>query len=182
MADDIRQMMIDLLPRLRRFAYSLTGDLDKADDLVQDTCVRALANLTQWQAGTRLDSWMYRIAQNLWLDRIRSQKVRGEVLDVDAIENVGGSDGRSITEGRLDLARVSRDINRLPQDQQILIGLVCVDGLTYREAAEALGIPIGTVMSRLSRARRALSEALTAVVVTDTSVSASEGSHARHLR
>lgn len=182
MADDIRQKMIELLPRLRRFAYALTGDLDKADDLVQDTCVRALANLAQWQTGTRLDSWMYRIAQNLWFDRVRAQKVRGEVLDVEALENIGGSDGRNVTQGRLDLQRVSREITLLPHDQQILIGLVCIDGLTYREAAEALGIPIGTVMSRLSRARRALSEALAPVVAPDAPLAASEGDHARHLR
>lgn len=174
-------MMIVLLPRLRRFAYSLTGDLDKADDLVQDTCVRALANIAQWQAGTRLDSWMYRIAQNLWLDRVRSQKTRGEVLDVEALENISGSDGRNVTEGKLDLERVSRDITRLPRDQQVLIGLVCVDGLSYREAAEALGIPIGTVMSRLSRARKALGQALLPDA-TDTSPLPSGGSHARDLR
>lgn len=181
MADDIRQMMIELLPRLQRFAYSLTGDLDRADDLVQDTCVRALANIGQWQAGTRLDSWMYRIAQNLWFDRMRSQKTRGEVLDVEALENISGSDGRNVTEGKLDLERVSRDITRLPRDQQVLIGLVCVDGLSYREAAEALGIPIGTVMSRLSRARKALGQALSPAG-TDASPLPSGGSHARDLR
>lgn len=159
MADDIRQAMIELLPRLRRFAYSLTGDLDKADDLVQDTCVRALAKIEQWQAGSRLDSWMYRIAQNLWIDRVRSQKARGQSFDVELLENVSGSDGRDVTQGKLDLERVSREITRLPHDQQVLIGLVCVDGLGYREAAESLGIPIGTVMSRLSRARKALGQA-----------------------
>lgn len=174
-------MMIELLPRLQRFAYSLTGDLDRADDLVQDTCVRALANIGQWQAGTRLDSWMYRIAQNLWFDRMRSQKTRGEVLDVEALENISGSDGRNVTEGKLDLERVSRDITRLPRDQQVLIGLVCVDGLSYREAAEALGIPIGTVMSRLSRARKALGQALSPAG-TDASPLPSGGSHARDLR
>lgn len=176
--------MIRLLPRLRRFAYALSGDLDKADDLVQDTCVRALANLGQWQAGTRLDSWMYRIAQNLWFDRMRAQKSRGEVLDVDAIENICGCDGRKVTEGRLDLERVSRDISELPPDQQILIGLVCLDGLSYKEAAEALEIPIGTVMSRLSRARRTLSEALIPNVQSeaDAVTTSSEGGHARSLR
>ena len=77
MTDEIRNRMVELLPRLRRFAVALTGDLDQGDDLVQETCMRALSRVDQYQPGTRLDSWMYRIAQNLWLDRMRAKKVRG---------------------------------------------------------------------------------------------------------
>lgn len=159
MSDDIRHQIVALLPRLRRFAYALTGDSDRGDDLVQDTCVRALSKQEQWQVGTRLDSWLYRIAQNLWLDHIRAGKVRGDNVDIDVVENLPGEDGRSITEGRSTLAVVSKAIDRLPPDQKVLIALVCVDGLTYKEAADVLEIPIGTVMSRLARARRALHEA-----------------------
>jgi len=158
-SDDIRHQIVALLPRLRRFAYALTGDSDRGDDLVQDTCVRALSKQEQWQVGTRLDSWLYRIAQNLWLDHIRAGKVRGDNVDIDVVENLPGEDGRSITEGRSTLAVVSKAIDRLPPDQKVLIALVCVDGLTYKEAADVLEIPIGTVMSRLARARRALHEA-----------------------
>ncbi len=154
--------MVELLPRLRRFAYALTGNLDRADDLVQETCARALASADQWQAGTRLDSWMYRIAQNLWFDRMRANKVRGEVVDVDTATDIVGSDGRDVTESRLTLQAVSKSISELPADQQLIIAHVCVDGLSYKEAAEALGIPIGTVMSRLARARRSLHLALSA--------------------
>lgn len=162
MANDIRDRMVELLPRLRRFAYALTGNLDKADDLVQETCARALASADQWQAGTRLDSWMYRIAQNLWFDRMRATKVRGEVVDVDTATDLVGSDGRDVTESRLTLQVVAKSIAQLPADQQLVIAHVCIDGLSYKDAAEALGIPIGTVMSRLARARRALHEAMNA--------------------
>ena len=162
MSNDIRHRMVELLPRLRRFAYALTGNLDKADDLVQDTCARALANADQWQPGTRLDSWMYRIAQNLWFDRMRSQKVRGEVVDVDTALDLAGSDGRDVTENRLTLQVVAKSISKLPPDQQLVIAHVCIDGLSYKDAADALGIPIGTVMSRLARARKALHEAISA--------------------
>lgn len=163
MANDIRDRMVELLPRLRRFAYALTGNLDKADDLVQETCARALASADQWQAGTRLDSWMYRIAQNLWFDRMRATKVRGEVVDVDTAIDLVGTDGRDVTESRLTLQVVAKSIAQLPADQQLVIAHVCIDGLSYKDAADALGIPIGTVMSRLARARRALHTAMSSV-------------------
>ena len=155
--------MVELLPRLRRFSYALTGSLDKADDLVQETCARALASADQWQTGTRLDSWMYRIAQNLWFDRLRATKVRGEVVDVDTAIDLVGSDGRSVTESRLMLRAVAQNISQLPSDQQLVLTHVCIDGLSYKDAADALGIPIGTVMSRLARARQTLHAAMTAV-------------------
>lgn len=160
MSNDIRDRMVELLPRLRRFAYALTGNLDKADDLVQETCARALANADQWQAGTRLDSWMYRIAQNLWFDRLRATKVRGEVVDVDTAIDLAGSDGRDVTESRSTLQVVAKGISELPADQQMVIARVCIEGMSYKDAADALGIPIGTVMSRLARARRALHETI----------------------
>lgn len=152
--------MIELLPRLRRFAYALTGSMDHADDLVQDTCERALARIDQWTPGTRLDSWMYRIAQNLWLDRGRTKRSRGEPIDIDTLHDLAGSDGRRVTEGRLTLMAVCEKMQSLSPDQQVLIALVCVEGLTYKEAAAVLELPIGTVMSRLARARQALAAAL----------------------
>ena len=158
--EDVRSPMIELLPRLRRFAYALTGSMDHADDLVQDTCERALARMDQWTPGTRLDSWMYRIAQNLWVDNRRAKKARGEVVDIDTLHDLAGLDGRKVTEGRLTLMRVGEEMNRLSPDQRILVALVCVEGLTYKEAAETLELPIGTVMSRLARARQALGTAL----------------------
>ena len=156
MTDELRTRMVELLPRLRRFAVALTGDLDQADDLVQEACMRALSRVEQWQPGTRLDSWMYRIAQNLWLDRMRARKVRGEQVDVESAEALAGPDGRVVVESRLTLNAVSAAMAQLPNEQRLLIALVCIDGLSYKEAAEITETPIGTVMSRLARARREL--------------------------
>ncbi len=156
MKHDPRLLIVELLPRLRRFSYALTGEQEKGDDLVQETCARALSRLDQWEPGTRLDSWMFRIAQNIWLDQRRAHKVRGDALDIDEAYDIKGDDGRDVVESRLTLAEVSKGIAKLPTDQQVLIALVCVDGLSYKEAAEVLEVPIGTVMSRLARARRAL--------------------------
>jgi RNA polymerase sigma-70 factor, ECF subfamily len=156
MRNDPRLQIVDFLPRLRRFSHALTGDPDKADDLVQETCARALARLDQWEAGTRLDSWMFRIAQNLWLDQRRAHKVRGDAVALDEAYDVPGDDGRDVAENRLTLCEVSQGISELPADQQVLIALVCVEGLSYKEASDVLEVPIGTVMSRLARARRAL--------------------------
>jgi RNA polymerase sigma-70 factor (ECF subfamily) len=130
--------------------------LDQADDLVQETCARALSRIEQWQEGTRLDSWMYRIAQNLWFDRTRARKVRGEQVTVDAAETLAGADGRDVVESRLTLDAVNAAMAHLPDEQRVLIALVCIDGLSYKEAADVTQTPIGTVMSRLARARREL--------------------------
>jgi RNA polymerase sigma-70 factor, ECF subfamily len=157
--DDFRSRLIDLIPRLRRFAAALTGDLDQADDLVQETCERALSRQDQWQEGTRLDSWMYRIAQNLWLDQMRAKKTRGTHVPLEA-DDISGTDGRTVVENRLSLAAVSAAMAKLPEDQRLLVALVCIDGVSYKQAAEITGVPIGTVMSRLARARRQLHAAL----------------------
>lgn len=156
MTDDIRQRIVEFLPRLRRFAYVLTGDVDKGDDLVQETCLRALSRLDQLEPDTRLDSWMFRIAQTRWYDRLRAEKVRGENLDLDAAQDVSGEDGRQTTESRLTLNKVLEGIAQLSPEQRILIALIIVDGRSYKEVAELLDIPIGTVMSRLARARVSL--------------------------
>jgi RNA polymerase sigma-70 factor, ECF subfamily len=154
--DEIRERMVAVLPRLRRFAYALTGSAEQGDDLVQDACLRALSRIDQWQPGTRLDSWMYRIAQNIWLDRVRANKVRGQVVDVEVAEGIVGSDGRDVAESELTLETVAAALARLPAEQRAVVALVCVEGASYKEAAEITGVPIGTVMSRLARARRAL--------------------------
>ena len=181
MTIEFRGRVVQVLPRLRRFCYALTGDMDRADDLAQETCARALANAAQWQPGTRLDSWMYRIAQNFWFDQMRAKKVRGELVDVDAMEHLAGSDGRDVIEHRQSLSLVSERFAALPKDQQMIVSLVCIDGLSYKEAAETLEIPIGTVMSRLARARTSLAQALqTGSDAKSTFIP--EKSNARHLR
>lgn len=152
-----------MLPRLLRFCRSLCGTSDQAEDLLQATIERALAREAQWQAGTRLDSWMYRIAQTIHIDRMRAQKVRGVPMDIDDMHGIAGDDGRQQVEGRSELAAIGAAFDRLPEDQRTILTLIALDGMAYRDAAEILGIPVGTVMSRLSRARAALDRAINPV-------------------
>jgi RNA polymerase sigma-70 factor (ECF subfamily) len=158
MQADIRHQMIALLPRLRRFARGLAGSRDDADDLVQGACERALRSIDSWQPGTRLDSWMYRILHNLWVDQHRRRRHEAPIEDADL--KVGGEDGRRTAESRLELAEVRAQIAALPEPQRDVLVLVCIEDMSYREAAETLSVPIGTVMSRLARARASLAAAL----------------------
>lgn len=128
---------------------------------MQEACERAILRQHQFEPGTRLDSWMFRIIQNLWVDRQRAGRRRGTTVDVAEADTVVGADGESATAAAVDLARVRRCIAQLPEDQRAVLLLVCVDGLSYRDAADGLGLPIGTVMSRLARARQRLHAMLT---------------------
>jgi RNA polymerase sigma-70 factor (ECF subfamily) len=152
--------LVSLLPRLRRFALSLTGSTVEADDLVQAACERALRARDQWVPGTRLDSWVFRIMQNLWIDSIRKRKAEGVPQVIDETFEVKGEDGRTVTENALTLDEVRSALKGLPEDQRAVLLLVCADERSYQETAETLGLPIGTVMSRLARARRNLAAAL----------------------
>ncbi len=155
MTIDIRDEIIAALPRLRKFAFALTGCPDRAEDLVQDTCVRALDRAHQWQAGTRMDSWLYRIAQNRWIDMMRSRANKSEAR----LDEAQLPDERSASvspAGRHEHNAVRRSVAALPAEQRAIVALVCVNGCSYREASEILDIPIGTVMSRLARARKTI--------------------------
>jgi RNA polymerase sigma-70 factor (ECF subfamily) len=156
---DFRREVVALLPRLRRFCRTLAGD-GSGDDLLQATVEKALARQAQWQPGTRLDSWMYRIAQNLRVDLARHDRVRGTKVDVDEAAYLSGDDGRSIVESRSDLSAAERAMMALPEEQRAVLALIVLEERSYRDTAELLEIPIGTVMSRLARARRALDIAL----------------------
>ena len=160
MTVDVRFQMLALLPRLRRFAFSLTGARDRADDLVQSTCERALRATDQWTPGTRLDSWMFRIMRNLWLDGLRKTKGEGRSEPIEEAGDPVGDDGARIAEARLTLSKVEKAMRNLPEEQRSVLALVCIEDLSYGEAAAALDIPVGTVMSRLSRARESLAEAV----------------------
>ena len=144
-----------LLPRLRRFALALTGRSAEADDLVQDTVERALRSLNRFTPGTRMDSWMFRIAQNLWIDRLRATKVRGGMVNLDEASNAG-FDGVRAAEAHTLLSATLRALGELPLEQREVVALVLIEGMPYREAADILEVPIGTVTSRLARAREAL--------------------------
>lgn len=155
-APQVRDQLITLLPRLRRFCMALTKSADAGDDLLQATVERALTRFEQYQEGTRLDSWLFRIAQNIYIDELRSKARRGIVVDIDNIPNIAVDDGMQIVEGRSELAKARDAMANLPEDQRMLMALIVIDGQSYKQAAEILDIPIGTVMSRLARARRAI--------------------------
>ncbi|MGE5546012.1 MAG: RNA polymerase sigma factor [Solirubrobacterales bacterium] len=154
--DPVRQRLGALLPRLRRFAIGLAGSPSEADDLVQSACERALAGSDAWHPGTRLDSWMFRIIQNLWIDARRRAVAQGPHLPIDHDDDLPGEDPARGIEVRSTLAWVSEAVERLPPGQRIVLQLSCFQGLTHRECAQALNLPVGTVMSRLARARATL--------------------------
>ena len=153
--------LIAVLPRLRRFARGLTGSAVEADDLVQAACERALSRQHQFKEGTRFDSWMFRIVQTIWIDQIRARDIRKEEKEI-AEERLGSDEPVRRVEARLALEEVRRAVGRLPPDQRTVLLLVTVDGLSYREAAEVVRVPVGTIMSRLARARIALQAELDA--------------------
>lgn len=157
---DPRAQIVSLLPRLRRFAHGLTPDRHLADDLVQAACLKALERWHQWQPGTSLASWLFRIVQNTWIDEFRSRARQATDSDEDALLDLPGEDGRAVVERRSELQAVRRGIAALPEEQRAVLLLVTVDGLSYQEAAEVLGVPMGTVMSRLARARGKLADAI----------------------
>ena len=150
--------LTQLLPRLRRFAHTLSRNPADADDLTQATVERALRSREQWQPGTRLDSWMYRNMRNLWIDtaRARMRKDRYEAPE-DEAESVG-HDPREALDASLELKRAMDAMDRLPDEQREVVALILVEGCGYSETAEILELPVGTVSSRLARGRTALLE------------------------
>jgi RNA polymerase sigma factor (sigma-70 family) len=145
-----------LLPRLRRFALTLSRNSADADDLAQATIERALRSKAQWQPGTRLDSWAYRIMRNLWIDtaraRSRKAKIEASPEDADAV----GEDPRQAMDAALDLKRMIAAMEQLPDEQREVVALILIEGFGYREVCEMLDLPMGTVSSRLVRGRTRL--------------------------
>lgn len=151
--DHLREQIVDLLPRLRRFARTLARDPHDADDLVQIAVERALARSDQLRPESRLSSWMFGILRNAWIDETRTRGRRNRIFAPEELgENVGDASGGSHAEA----LSVQDAMARLPDEQRMAVGLVLVEGLSYKEAAEIMGIPIGTLTSRLARGREAL--------------------------
>ncbi|MEM7172545.1 MAG: RNA polymerase sigma factor [Pseudomonadota bacterium] len=153
--DEVARGLQPLYPRLWRYCIVLTGQRERADDLAQATCVRALEKSAYYQSGTKLDRWTFRIAQRLWLNELRSDAVRrgGGLRPIEEIEI---PDGGLDPEMNFSVREVLLEVLALPEAQRIAVFLVYVEGYSYREAAEMLDIPIGTVMSRLSASRAKL--------------------------
>lgn len=147
-----------LLPALRRFAYSLTGSMADADDLLQNTVMRLLN--APAPDGVPLPQWAFKICRNLWIDDYRAQKVRQQAAQHTDLQQENFSDGEQDMLNEIQLSQVNSAMNTLPDEQREVLSLVAVQGLSYQEAAQVLAIPAGTIMSRLARARAAMVSAL----------------------
>src|SRR5258706_2363110 len=147
-SQNVREQLAALLPRLRRFGRTLARNREDADDLVQIALERALTRAHQWQPGTRLDSWMFRIMQNAWIDEVRARARHDQTF---VPEEEGEGVGVSTTQAQIDAIAVRRAVAQLSDEHRAVVGLVLIEGLPYKEAAQVLEIPIGTLTSRLAR-------------------------------
>jgi RNA polymerase sigma-70 factor (ECF subfamily) len=155
--EEIGERIAQLLPRLRRFARALSRNQHDADDLVQAAVERAWRHLGQLEPGRSLASWIFGIMKNAWIDDRRARARRGEV---PLPENSGEHPRVSPVDTEGILWSVSEALNKLPDEQRLAVALVLVEGRSYKEAAELLDIPVGTLTSRLARGRAALSATL----------------------
>jgi RNA polymerase sigma-70 factor (ECF subfamily) len=155
----LKRELVILLPRMRQLARSLAGTRELADELVQAACERALLRFHQWESGTRVDRWLFAIMRSIWSNELRARRVRlgGGLVDVDTLVD---HPVESRLEARLMLDKIDGILAELPEEQRAALRLVCVEGSSYREAAEALEIPLGTLMSRLARGRGVIAERL----------------------
>ena len=157
-ADGFKEALLETLPQLRRFAHSLAGNRHDGDDLMQTTVERVLERGVP--AGVGMRPWMFKICKNLWIDDRRAYAVRVRAASLPELADERVVSGEDVALGELTLREVERAMAALPDEQRLVLSLVAVEGLAYREAAEVLDAPIGTVMSRLARARAALARAL----------------------
>ena len=159
-ASTVRQHIVANIAQLRRFAFSLTGNPHDADDLLQATVERVLNKGAP--DGDDMGKWMYRVCKNIWIDGVRSRQVRVRAVETGKLQGAQFEDGERRTLDRLSLAEVTDAMQRLPDKHRVVLSLIALEGCSYREAAEILEIPAGTVMSRLARARQALADGLAA--------------------
>jgi RNA polymerase sigma-70 factor (ECF subfamily) len=159
---EVQSGLVDHLKRLWRYGYVLSRQRDVAEDLVQATCLRAIERAAQYTPGTRLDRWLFSILHSIWIDEVRSRRIRlgGGIVDADCALIV---DGEYESETRLMANQVLKLVDGLPEAQRNAVFLAYVEGLSYKEIAEVLDIPIGTVMSRLANARARLADIIAAV-------------------
>lgn len=154
---NIQEQIVALLPRLRRFARNLVRNPHDADDVVQIAVERALLRLDQWRSDARLDSWLFKILRNAWIDEVRARTRRAKIL---LPEEAGEQIGETTMEREIERWSAEAALNRLPEDQRLAVSLVLVEGLSYKDAAEVLEVPLGTLTSRLARGREALQDML----------------------
>jgi RNA polymerase sigma-70 factor (ECF subfamily) len=148
-----REQLVALLPRLRRLARTIARSAADADDLVQVTVERALLHFEQRRPDSRLESWMFGIMKHAWIDEVRSRARRDRLF---APEEAGEHVGEAADQRQLEAMAMQSAMARLPDEQRLAVGLVLIEGLSYKEAAQVMDVPIGTLTSRLARAREAL--------------------------
>lgn len=153
----VREEIVSLLPRLRRLARTMTRTGHDADDLVQITIERALLRFEQRRPDSRLESWMFGIMKHAWIDEVRTRARRDRLF---APEEAAADVGEAANERQVEVMSLQAALERLPDEQRLAIGLVLVEGLSYRQAAEVMEVPIGTLTSRLARGREALAAML----------------------
>lgn len=149
--DKVRTVIQQELTRLRRFAYSLTGNKADADDLVQNLAVRLLK--TGLPEDVDPVPWMLRICKNLWIDELRSREVRMKATNNDQLQTPSLTDGERSSRYQVDAGKVLKAMTSLSDNQRIALSLVAIEGMSYAQVAEILEVPIGTIMSRVARAR-----------------------------
>ena len=154
---ELKESILAAVPRLRAFAVSLCGNVDRADDLVQETLLRALANIDSFRPGTNLTAWLFTILRNHFRSEYR--KRRREVEDIDG-RHTESLRAQPEQMGRIELNEFKVALARLPPDQREALILVGASGFSYEEAAEICGCAVGTIKSRLSRARSHLATIL----------------------
>lgn len=155
----MKDQILELMPALRRFAYSLSGSVHDADDLLQTTVERLLSRPIPAEAS--IEKWAFTVLRNLWIDECRSRKVRSAVSwEPDLHDAMLTTEGEKDMQLKIDVEHINAAMQKLPEEQHLVLSMVAVQGLSYREVAEALQIPQGTVMSRLARARGKLAALL----------------------
>ncbi len=155
-AESLKQQITAIVPSLRRFAYSLTGNAADADDLLQNTVEKLLTK--ELPDDVDLLKWSFRVCRNLWIDEFRAAKVRQKATEAPEHQEAQVVDGEQVIYQSLTVREVVEQVNTLPEDQRSALALVAIEGMSYKEAADALSIPIGTVMSRMARARQSMSD------------------------
>mgnify|MGYP000748952375 CR=1 FL=1 len=151
---DKASAVIEELPRLRRYAIALLGDRGRVDDLVQDTVERALSRLHLWKSGTNMRSWLFTIMHNLHVNNLRRDRAMGDAVPLEDWHPALSRPAEQHDAVRM--VEVADALATIPLEQREVVLLIALEGLSYREAAEVTGVPMGTVMSRLARGREAL--------------------------
>lgn len=156
----MQEELTDLVPSLRKFAYSLTGNMHDADDLLQTTLEKLLCKPLPKEAT--LMAWAFRVCRNVWIDEYRAQKVRQQAAQSPELQEQGNVEDDAVLSGEITLKQVSNAMGSLPDEQKETLSLVAVQGMSYQDASKILSVPTGTIMSRLARARAKLSTVLRA--------------------